>query len=96
VSSDAATIATQTPVTTRIHVVPTSLPVPSVCSNATGQDAYASQCVARQARQPMWRRSRLVTSTAPKRSSEIAPSPIQNGRSAAPNGMKASTIRVST
>jgi hypothetical protein len=37
VSSDAATIATQTPVTTRIHVVPTSLPVPRLCSSATGQ-----------------------------------------------------------
>jgi hypothetical protein len=37
VSSDAATIATQTPVTTRIHVVPTSLPVPRLCNSATGQ-----------------------------------------------------------
>jgi hypothetical protein len=50
VSTEAATIATQTPVTTRIHVVLASLPVPRVCSSATGQDAYASQCVARQAR----------------------------------------------
>jgi hypothetical protein len=50
VSTEAATIATHTPVTARIHVVPTSLPVPMVCSSATGHDAYASQCVARQRR----------------------------------------------
>src|SRR5450755_311260 len=41
---------TQPPVTASIQAILVSLPVPRPCSTATGQQAYAAQCVARHAR----------------------------------------------
>ena len=45
-----STIRMHPPVSASSHVAYASLPVPNVWTNAIGQHAYASQCVARQAR----------------------------------------------
>ena len=57
-----------------------SLPVPTPWASATGQQAYAAQCTARQARRGTRCRSRLVSTRASIRSRVTAPRPSQNGR----------------
>ena len=43
------TAARHAAVSRSIHAAAASLPVPRPCATATGQDAYAAQCTARQA-----------------------------------------------
>ena len=68
-----------------------SLPVPNECRTATGHEAYASQWKARQSFGPTRARSRLVTTSASRRSNATVPSPSQIGRYGEMNGTKAST-----
>ena len=73
---------TTAPATANVHVtVRTSSqpdfpsePVPSPCMTATGHDRYASQCTARQPRKPIRARSKLVATSASKRSKATVPS----------------------
>ena len=79
-SSAPATSKTQPASMASSHGSLLSVPVPSPCQSATGQDAYASRCTARQARYDSRPRSRLVITSARIRSNAIAPSPSQNVR----------------
>src|SRR5450759_3450147 len=58
----------------------TSLPVPSVCTRASGQQAYASQWMLRHVRCPRRWRSMLVIVIARSRSNATAPRPSHTGR----------------
>ena len=57
-----------------------SLPVPSPWIRATGQQAYADQCTARQPPQPIRDRRTLVIVSARSRSKATAPRPSHSGR----------------
>ncbi len=68
------------------HGERTSLPVPSVCSIASGQHAYATQWTARHTAKPMRWRSRLVMTSATSSSMESTPRPSHTGRYDPVNG----------
>ena len=79
-ASAATTPATHAAVSSASHVERASVPVPRPCSTATGQQTYAAQCTARQARRPSRARSTLVTISAMSRSKASAPKPSHSGR----------------
>ena len=79
-ASAATTPATHAAVSSCSHAERASVPVPRPCSTATGQQAYAAQCTARQARRPSRARSTLVTISATSRSKASAPKPSHSGR----------------
>ena len=90
----ASTVSPQAMPRKAIQPARASVPVPSEWSIATGQHAYASQCTAFHARVPILRRSKLVTTSASRRSNASAPSPSQNGRYGDRNGTKASRMPI--
>src|SRR5581483_3967812 len=89
-TTDASTVTAHSTPRTASQPERASLPVPSECSSATGQEAYASQCTARQARKPIRRRARLVATSASRRSNATVPRPSQKGRYGERKGMTAS------
>jgi hypothetical protein len=73
-----------------------SVPVPRVCTTASGQHRYDVQWIARQVPYPIRGRSRLDTVAAIARSEDSVPSPVQNHRYVPMNGTTDSAIVIST
>ena len=80
IHSASHTVAAQATTRPSIHGREASLPVPSPWIRATGQQAYAVQCTARQPRQPIRDRRTLVIVSARSRSKATAPRPSHSGR----------------
>ena len=71
-----------------------SVPVPSPCTRATGQQAYPAQCTARHTRGAIRVRNRLVTRTASSKSKATAPKPSQILRYPEVNGTTTETALI--